>query len=117
MERIASTRHTIIVISIFIVIAAAGYLANARQTGGAQPNRVALYASVVIGQLLLVRYIKIGLRVPMRTIIGSFRWFDVLIAALIFAAIRGLSLAASRVFAGMENHTSSLLPRTPLEIA
>ena len=117
MERIASTRHTIIVISIFVILAVAGYLTNARHAGGVQPNRISLYASVAIGQLLLVRYIKVGLRVPMRTIIGSFRWFDVLIAALIFAAIRGTSLLASRVFAGTDTHTSSLLPRTAFEIA
>jgi membrane protease YdiL (CAAX protease family) len=101
--------------STFAVVAVAGYLANARHGAGAEVNRLGLYASVVIAQLCLVRYITIGLRVPLREIIGGFRWFDVLIAAALFGAIRVTSSLMHRLI-GIDDHTAFLTPRTMLEI-
>ena len=116
MEPISSRKHLTIVLLIFAVIAAAGYVANVQHGAGAEANRIGLYVSVVVGQLALIRYVKIGLRVPVREIVGGFRWFDVLIAAALFGAIRLLSPFIQR-WLQTDDHTAFLQPRGVVEIA
>jgi membrane protease YdiL (CAAX protease family) len=115
MEPISSRKHTTIVLLIFAVVAVAGYMANVRHGAGGEVNRLGLYVSVVIAQLFLVHYIRIGLRVPLREIIGGFRWLDVLIAAALFGAIRVVSMLMHRLI-GIDDHTAFLAPRTMLEM-
>jgi len=117
MDPISSKKHTTILLLILGVVAAAGYVANVRHGAGGQVNRLGFYASVVIAQLLLLRYTVIGLRVPLRTIIGGFRWFDPLVAALLFGAIRVTSMLIRQAFGGIDDHTSFLAPKTLFEIA
>jgi hypothetical protein len=52
---IASRKHLTIVLLIVAVLAFVGWYANARGSQTAAPNRLALYGSVVIGQLLFLR--------------------------------------------------------------
>ena len=62
MQLIASRRHTAIVIAILAFLAIGGYSANVNRKPKQPPNRPVLYVSVIIGQLLLTYYVKIGLR-------------------------------------------------------
>jgi len=113
---IASRKHTTILLLILGIIAIAGYLANARSHGGgAAPNRLSLYVSVAIGQLLLVRYIMKGIRVPLRELIGRAHWCDIPLAIGIFFAIRFFSQFVQKWLA-IDNHTQALRPRTTVEI-
>jgi membrane protease YdiL (CAAX protease family) len=116
MNRIASTRHTIILLLILAAVAAAGYVANVKHGAGGNVNRLGFYATVVIAQLLLVRYVVAGLRVPLREIVGGFRWYDAIIAAALFFAIRFTSIAIHHAFGGIDSHTAFLVPRGVAEI-
>lgn len=109
---IASRRHTIILLSILAALAVIGYLSNARGTA-AQPNRLALYVSVAIGQLFLVRYVLAGLRVRVRELIGRPHWIDPLVAAAIWLAVRGFAMLTPH----SGERTNNLLPRTRVELA
>lgn len=110
-------RHTVILLLILGVIALAGYVSNVQHGAGAQVNRLGFYASVVIGQILLVRYTWVGWRVPLREMIGPFRAIDLVVAAALFFAIRYASIAIHRLLGGIDAHTNFLVPRTALEMA
>src|SRR5205085_11568357 len=110
------TRHTVILLLILAAVAVLGYVANVRHGAGGEVNRLGFYASVVIAQLLLLRYTLIGWRTPMREIVGKFRWIDVVVAAALFFAIRFASLAIHRLFGGIAAHTRFLVPRGAIEV-
>lgn len=110
------TRHTVILLLILAAVAAIGYVSNVQHGGGAHVNRLGFYASVVVAQILLLRYTLIGLRGELREVIGRFRWYDALIAAALFFAIRFASLAMHRLLGGIDDHTEFLIPRTAVEI-
>src|SRR5438105_8226692 len=75
MERIASTRHTLILLAILTLLAVGGYRANAhRDPSAPAPNHLVVYGSILVGQLLLIRYVKVGLRgITLRDLAGR-RW-------------------------------------------
>jgi len=104
-----------VVLLIVGVLAVGGWYANARGEQAAAPNRLALYASVVIGQLLFLRYIKIGIRIPMRELIGDVRWFDPLIAIALWCAIHFGSPYLQRALGQSDNRTSNIVPHTLVE--
>ena len=110
-------RHTTILLLILGAVAAIGYFSNVQHHGGEQVNRLGFYVSVVIAQLLLVRYVIAGLRVPLREVVGNIRWYDVLVAPALFFAIRFASFAIRRALGGIDDHTQFLAPRTTIEIA
>ena len=110
------TRHTIILLSILAIVAIAGYVSNVQHGAGAQVNRLGFYASVVIAQLALARYTLVGWKAPLRELVGPFRWIDLVIAALLFFAIRFASIAMHRLLAETNDHTSFLVPRGALEM-
>ena len=112
---IASRKHLTIVLLIVAALAFVGWYSNARGTQAATPNRMALYASVVIGQLLFLRYIKIGIRIPLRELIGDVRWFDPLIAAALWCAIHFGSPYLRRALQLSDDRTSNILPHTVAE--
>src|SRR3954470_13377102 len=99
------TRHTLIVLAILAVVAIGGHSANARSGGGAQVNRLGLYATVVIAQLALVRYVLVGWHAPLRELVGGFAWYDPIVAAALFFAIRYASIFMRRVLGGADDHT------------
>jgi membrane protease YdiL (CAAX protease family) len=112
---IASRKHLTIVLLIVAVLALVGWYANARETHTAAPNRLALYASVVIGQLLFLRYIRIGIRIPLRELIGDVRWFDPLIAIALWCAIHFGSSYLQRLIHLTDDRTSNIVPHTLVE--
>ena len=112
---IASRKHLTIVLLIVVVLAVGGWYANARGTHAAAPNRLALYASVVIGQLLFLRYIKIGIRIPLRELIGDVRWFDPLIAIALWCAIHFGTPFLQRALNLRDDRTGNIVPHTLVE--
>jgi membrane protease YdiL (CAAX protease family) len=112
---IASRRHLTVVLLIVGVLAVGGWYANARGARAAAPNRLALYASVVIGQLLFLRYIKMGIRIPMRELISDVRWFDPLIAIALWCAIHFGSPYLRRLLNMADDRTSNIVPHTMVE--
>jgi len=112
---IASRRHLTVVLLIVAVLAIAGWSANARGTHAASLNRLALYATVVIGQLMFLRYIKIGIRIPLRELIGNFRWFDPLIAAAFFMILRLGSPFLHDALQLQDDRTGNIVPHTLAE--
>jgi len=112
---IASRKHLTIVLLIVAVLAVGGWLANARGSQTAAPNRLALYASVVIGQWLFFRYINLGLRIPLRELIGDVRWFDPLIAAALWCAIHFGSPYVRHALRLTDDRTGNIVPHTPVE--
>lgn len=118
---IASKRHTFILLSIFAVLAIGGYLSNARGGSAAAPNRLSLYVSVIGAQLLLVHYVRIGIRkrgvVTLRELIGRFRWYDLPIAAAFVVVMHYASLAMHALLRLHDDHTSALKPRSAAELA
>lgn len=111
------TRHTYIVLGILAVVAIGGYLSNAQHDAGAHVNRIGLYATIVIAQVLLVRYVLLGWRAPLRELTGGFAWYDPAIAAALFFAIRYASIFMRGMLGGVDDHTSFLVPRTTIELA
>jgi len=125
MERIASTRHTLILLGILTLLAIGGYRANAhRDPGAAAPNHMVIYGSLLVGQLLLIRYVKVGLRgVTLRDLAGR-RWSsarDVLVDVVLAAAFWWVSIFAiqwlKQRMGGIDDHTSSYLPHGLAESA
>jgi membrane protease YdiL (CAAX protease family) len=112
---IASRKHLTIVLLIVAALAFVGWYSNARGTQTATPNRLALYASVVTGQLLFLRYIKIGIRIPMRELVGGVRWFDPLIAIALCCAIHFGSPYLRRLIRLTDDRTSNITPHTLAE--
>lgn len=118
---LASKRHTVIVLFIFAVVAVGGYLANGR--GNAAPaaaSRMPLYVTLIVTQLLLVRYIQIGIRkrgLTLADLIGRKCWLDVVIGIAWFFVIRYAALALRTALAITDNRASNLLPRGNAEIA
>jgi len=110
------TRHTVILLLILAVVAAAGYVSNVQHSGGAHVNRLGFYASAVIAQFLLLRYTLVGWRAPWREIIGPFRWIDIVVAGALFFAIRFASIAIHRLMP-IDDHTAFMKPQTIVEIA
>jgi membrane protease YdiL (CAAX protease family) len=110
------TRHTIILLSILAIVAIAGYTANVQHGVGAQVNRLGFYASVVVGQLALVRYTLVGWKAPLRELVGPFRWIDIVVAAALFFAIRYVSIAMHRLLGDTNDHMSFLVPHGAFEM-
>ena len=123
MQLIASRRHTAIVIAILAFLAIGGYSANVNRKPKQPPNRPVLYVSVIIGQLLLTYYVKIGLRgVTIRDLIAP-RWtpkqfaLDILLAALLWAGWGYTSELIKRAIGVVDNRVAPLRPQNTLEVA
>ena len=115
MHPIASKRHTIILLTILAVISAATYSGNKPSTN---PNHVLLYASVIVAELLLLRYVAIGLRgITLVQLIGRARWFDVLIAAAFWFAARQGLFWLRRGLGATDDRTTRILPSGAIEIS
>lgn len=121
LQPIASTRHTIVLLTILTIVSVAGFRAN---TPGASPNRPLLYVSVIVGELLLLRYVVIGLRarpsaVPPFTLLdllGERTIIDVFLAAAFWAATRLLLLWLRHTIGSLDNHAAPILPSGVLEM-
>jgi CAAX protease family protein len=108
VEPIASTRHTIILLAILAALSLATFRAN---TPGVTPNRVVLYASVIGGELLLLRYVAKGLRgLTLSELIGRKTLIDILIAAAFWFCARYALMFVRHVIGLADDHTSHLLP-------
>jgi membrane protease YdiL (CAAX protease family) len=118
---LASKRHTIIVLLIFAVIAIAGYLANARSGEvPAAASRMPLYVTVIVTQLLLVRYVVIGIHkygLTIADLVGRKCPLDVVIGLAWFFVIRYASLVMRAALQLTDDHSSNLLPHGDAEIA
>jgi membrane protease YdiL (CAAX protease family) len=118
---LASRRHTLIVVLIFAVIAIGGYLSNARNGSAPAPaSRMPLYATIVVTQLLLVRYIFIGIRAKgftLADLVGPRRPLDVVIGVALFFVLRYASIGLHAALQLQDDHASNLLPRGAAEIA
>jgi membrane protease YdiL (CAAX protease family) len=108
VQPIASPRHTIILLAILTVLSLATSRAN---TPGATPDRVILYASVIGGELLLLRYVSKGLRgLTLTELIGRRTLIDVVIAAAFWFGARYLLFLLRHTIGLGDDHTSHLLP-------
>lgn len=108
VQPIARTRHTIILLLILAVLSAASSGAN---KPGAKPNHAILYVSVMVGELLLLRYVVIGLRgITLRELIGRAKWIDIIIAAAFWLAARYALLLLRRALGAADDRTSKLMP-------
>jgi membrane protease YdiL (CAAX protease family) len=65
--------------------------------------------------LFFLRYIRIGIRVPLRELIGDVRWFDPLIAVALWCAIHFGSPYLHRVVHLTDDRTSNITPHTLVE--
>jgi membrane protease YdiL (CAAX protease family) len=120
MNPIASTRHTLIVLAILTVVTTASYMANVRAHPVVPPSsRLPLYASVLIGELALLRYVRIGTHdVTLPDLAGAHGLSaagiarDIVIAAALWWGARILLRAVQGALGQVTDHTSGLLPRT-----
>ena len=112
---IASTRHTLILLSILAVLSLATFTANSSRSAS-HPNRIALYVSVIAGELLLARYVAIGARIPLRKLIGRFRWFDPIAAAAFWIIARYALLALRNAMGAFDSRSDAFLPHGAAEI-
>lgn len=110
------TRHTIILLLILTVIALGGYLANQKSGPAKEVPRLQVYASVIVGQLLLVRYVRAGLRgTTLRELAGRAAVIDVAIAAAFWLVARFILDAVRTLLGTSDEQVSALLPRTTTE--
>jgi membrane protease YdiL (CAAX protease family) len=120
---LASKRHTLIVLLIFGVVAFGGYLANARggtTTAPVAASRIPFYVTIVVTQLLLVRYVVVGIRArgfSLVDLIGERRLLDIVIASALFFVLRYTSFALRNVLHLVNDHTSAIIPRGAAEFA
>ncbi len=113
MQPVASTRHTVILLAILAAISLATFRAN---TPSASPNRVALYASVIGAELLLLRYVTKGLRgLTLNDLIGQKSIVDVLIAAAFWFAARYFLLFLRDAIGLADDRTTHLQPSGIIE--
>jgi membrane protease YdiL (CAAX protease family) len=113
MQPVASLRHTLILLAILGAVSFATFRANTSRGTGPAPNRVALYASIIGAELLLLRYVAIGIHVrgvKLRDLVGRFVWYDVLIAAAFWFLSRYALMALHRLMHGTDSHTTGLVP-------
>lgn len=123
-RRLASNRHTAILVAILLAIAAAG-LASSRRTGSAaHDSRLPTYAVLAAGQILLVRYVRAGLRKQGRSLVeeggldgvraGS--WATDVLVAILFVAVSRLFLLGFHRLVGQDDaQTGFLLPHNLVE--
>ncbi len=121
---LASQRHTFRFLLISIGIALASFI-QAHQPGAAHPaNRIPLYAGLVAVELLLVWFVRLGVRArggTLADVIGlRWRsWLDVLrdlvLAAAAIVAIAACSVALVYILGRWRMTTAWLLPQTPAE--
>ncbi|MEA2568524.1 MAG: protease family protein [Acidobacteriota bacterium] len=118
---LASKRHTVIVLLIFAVIAVGGYLTNARSSAApAATSRLPLYVTVIVTQLLLVRYVAVGIHkygLTIADLVGRKCPLDIVIGIAWFFVIRCASLVMWAALQLTDDHASGLLPRGNAEIA
>lgn len=113
---IASARHTILLLAILAALTIATYAANSSRPSGAHMDRVALYASIAVGEWLLARYIVAGLKtITARELIGTFRWFDVPLAAAFYFGSRFILLEIQRALGPAPSRMGGLMPVTTAE--
>jgi CAAX protease family protein len=131
LRPIAGAQHTIIIVAVFLVLAAAGGWAQRSAGSSASgvvhvPKVLYVYASVLLAQWALVFFIWRGTRAgggtTLRSLIGG-RWGstgdvarDLLLAAAVWGAWWLVSSGWDRLLgAGHAASISGLLPRTALE--
>lgn len=122
-ERIASVRHTSIVIGIFLVLAAAGFVGSRSSTVPSAPPRLQLYVSVVLPQLVLLWFVAAGVRkhggsiARLTGVVATPRqWLVDLAVALGGGVLLRVLTEAARLLVGTySDHTAALLPVTQTE--
>jgi len=129
-EPVASLRHTLVVVGIFALLAAAGTALQARPGGGANlvathPPALPLYFSVIASEWALVYYVRIGLRrrgARLRDLIGG-AWDggrpvlrDLALGAVAWAGMRAIGWTMEHLVGdGGAKSISTLLPQGGLE--
>ncbi len=122
--RLASNRHTAILLAILFAIAAGGLLSGGRADSAAPANRLPTYAILAAAQVLLVRYVRAGLRRQGRSLaeeaglrrVSVRSWlFDAAVAAVFIAVSRLLILGFRQIVGPDDSHTSFLMPHSLLE--
>ncbi|MEP6768833.1 MAG: type II CAAX endopeptidase family protein [Acidobacteriota bacterium] len=122
--RLASHRHTAVLLAILVAIAAGGLLSGGRVDSAAPANPLPTYAVLAAGQILLVRYVRAGLRRKDRSLaseaglqnVAVRSWLvDAAVAAVFIAVSRLLILGFRQIVGPYDSHTSFLMPHTLLE--
>lgn len=126
---LASARHTAVLVAIVGAVMAWGFVSQSRFQRGAGPLpprvRVAAYASVIVVQLLLVRFVAVGLRKAghrLRDVAGRWSWRPPAIALDAALAVGFTALAARaspwlhRALGADADVQTALGPRGMLEI-
>lgn len=122
--RLASLRHTAIVLAILAVIAIGGVLSRGKADTSAPVNRLPTYAVLAAGQLALMTYVRAGLRRQGRSLareaglegVPPRSWLvDVVVAAVFVAVSRLLLLGFRHLVGAYQAHTSFLIPHTLVE--
>ncbi|HSB63163.1 MAG TPA: CPBP family intramembrane glutamic endopeptidase [Thermoanaerobaculia bacterium] len=127
---LASRRHTVIFLAILAAVAAWGVASQQRFGGGAptlSPGaKWAAYASVVALQILLVRYVAIGIHrkgMTLRDLLGDVStaprrvMIDLLLAVGFLAAARVLSPLLGAALGGREDVGRVIGPSGPAQVA
>ena len=119
--RLASSRHTAVLLAILLAIAAGGLLSGRRVDSAAPANRLPTYAVLAAGQVLLVRYVRAGLRKKDWSLaseaglesVSVRSWLvDAAVAAVFIAVSRLLILGFRQVVGPYDTHTLFLMPHT-----
>jgi membrane protease YdiL (CAAX protease family) len=122
--RLASLRHTGVVLAILGTIAIGGLLSRGRADTAAPVNRLPTYAVLAAGQLALVLYVRAGIRRQGRSLpreagvveVPARAWLvDVLVAAAFVGASQLLVSGFRHLVGAYQAHTSFLMPHTPVE--
>lgn len=91
---------------------------RANSGGTATPNHIVLYISLISAQLLLLRYVAIGLQgITLVELIGRRSWIDVIIAGAFWLLARYVLIFVRQLLGGADSHAARLLPHGIVEIA
>src|SRR5436305_54136 len=118
---IASTRHTVNFFLLSLGIATISFLRAHGRTGVAAGNRFPLYFALIAMELLLVWFVRSGIRAragTLRTLLGG-TWHswretgrDMLLAAGVVIVLIAASSLLFVILGGWRSNTAWLLPRT-----
>jgi len=120
LRRIASARHTLILVAIFAAVAVSGFLSAGPPVGG---PRIATYLLVAAALWALLRYVALGVRRHGGSLVelvgldaGLRAWLvDVALAIVGSLALRAVLVAVKLGVGPYDDHATDLLPRTWLE--
>lgn len=124
-QPIASTKHTLIVIAIFLAIFLAGLARAGSSAANASPSHLKLYLGGIAAELALIWYIRLGVRKQgkgLRELVGPWPaspsgWAAEIVIGLLFAVTAHYLMQVARAGVGLvPDHTSMLLPRGAFEM-